>query len=69
MANRYSILLKFLVNLNSLSNFEFECKIKFIKVTIANIRLGLKCGARPFRQLAISSNFKFVETIDVGQLT
>ena len=33
MANRYSVLLKYLVNLNSHSNFKFECKIKFIAVT------------------------------------
>jgi hypothetical protein len=33
MANRYSVILKFLVNSNSHSIFEFEGKIKFIAVT------------------------------------
>jgi hypothetical protein len=32
MANRYLVLLKFLVNSNSHLNFEFEGKIKFIEV-------------------------------------
>jgi hypothetical protein len=35
MGNRYSVLLKFLVNSNSNSNFEFEGKIKSIAVTYA----------------------------------
>ncbi len=33
MANRYSVPLKYLVNLNSHLNFKFEGKIKFIAVT------------------------------------
>jgi hypothetical protein len=33
MANRYSVLLEFLKNLNSHSVFKFEGKIKFIAVT------------------------------------
>jgi len=33
MANRYSVHLKFLVNLNSHLVFEFKGKIKFIAVT------------------------------------
>jgi hypothetical protein len=33
MANRYSVPLEYLVNLNSHLNFEFEGKIKFIAIT------------------------------------
>ncbi len=36
MANRYSVLLEFLENLNSHSVFKFEGKIKFIAVTYNN---------------------------------
>ena len=40
MANRYSVLLKFLVYLNSHSVFKFKGKIKFIAVTYSEPEVG-----------------------------
>ncbi len=44
MANKYLVLLEFLVNSNSHLNFKFEGKIKFIAVTLVGANLGGAIG-------------------------
>ncbi len=50
MANKYSFLLKFLVNLNSHAVFKFEGKIKFIGLTV------WLDGARPQQLVLLPKN-------------
>jgi hypothetical protein len=66
MANRYSVVLKFFINLNSHSVFEYESKIKFVAVKLMGSSNYTQCSTdtQHLCDQNINSNFaQFLEKV------
>jgi hypothetical protein len=77
MVNRYLVPLKYLVNSNSHSNFEFKGKIKFITVTLAipngifqiQASISIIRSTKKSKVISVSDLIKFLYPFLIGKRT